>query len=173
MLQQLSIFDEENSNQQPVFDYVEHVKRLVAKDYMSTIQWRVYNYLTKNCLGKKNRISMMELSNIFTPQSSDGREMREIIKVIKIKQVAKIGTIGGYYIMSVDEYDREVARAKARLETIIEVSQQQFPEIKLWLHARVEEHKGEWIAQGQMQIPHTGYERIFIRQYAEDYERGL
>jgi len=170
MTTQISIFDDEV--QAPQYDYVDELRRLVDVDYMNTLCWNVYKYLTKHCLTKKNRISMMALSKMFTPHSKDGREMRDVIQTIKMKQVAKIGTIGGYYIMSKEEYDREIARAKKRIETIIQVSQSQFPEIRKWLHARTEEHKGEWIAQGQMQIQFTGYERLFIRQFAEDYLKG-
>lgn len=69
------------------------------------------------------------------------REIRKIIETLKLKQVAKIGTLNGYYIMSIDEYQKELNAAKLRIEKSIIVFESQFPEEKNFLHAVVHRNK--------------------------------
>ncbi len=157
----------EIQNEFNLFNLPQEPTRLVPKDYMHNPEWNVYTELKKH-LTKENCIKASDLAEIV---KVDTRTLREIIKTLRQKQNAKIiGDSNGYYIGSTEEFEEWAWQRLKRTATSLTTTLDLFPNSKKIFFALLNAYKKNGIAQGQSQIQFTGYEREFIRQFAEDYE---
>lgn len=158
-MQQLSIFDLETMKN----------KLLVSNEYMNSLEWKVYNELKKH-LTKQNGISASSLASMF---DIDTRQLRDVITTLRNKQEAKIiGDDSGYYIGSKQEFEvyikSRIKRTLSSIKTTLDLS----PNAKNIMYWFLNEYENKGIAEGQMQLQFNGWEREFIRQYAEEYIKG-
>ncbi len=155
--------------QMNIDDYLGNTsKRMVAKDYMNTLDWYVYDTI-KLHLGKENAISAKKLAEIFEISE---RTLRKIIEKIRGKQHAKIiGDDNGYYIGTKKEFDMWFSIRMNRTLSSIETTLNMNPESKRIIYWYLKTYHKDAIQQGQTQLQFNGWEQEFIRQFAEDYEK--
>ena len=140
--------------------------RLVPKNYMSTLQWYVYDIL-KLHLTKDNAIKAICLANMF---EIDTRQIREIVTVIRSKQNAKIiGDNNGYYIGTEEEFNEWIKARIKRTMSSIKTTLDLTPNAKNIFYWLLNEYNKQNIEKGQSQLQFNGWEQEFIRQYAEEY----
>ena len=164
---QTSIFDFEEQEQTKTEKYFERVERLVPKDYMPTLYWRVFKKLTTQHLTKKNAINMVELARQL---GISDRDVREVMEQLPKFQVAKIiGDNNGYYVGTIEEWGIYQERQLARVKSVLDKFIAQFPHLKGAIHNETRENTSQPLAHKQTQIQFTGYERLFEKQYAEDF----
>ena len=143
--------------------------RLVDKHYMTTLEWNIYREL-KNHLTKKNAISASELSEMFMINE---RDLRTIIETLRSKHQAKIiGDVNGYYIGTKEEFDTWIISRLRRTLSSMKTTLDLEPGLKNLMYWFLNNYGNKGVAQGQQQIQFTGFEREFIRMYAEDYFKG-
>ena len=158
MTEQLNIFDEQYQKPLPT--------RLVDKHYMHNLEWGVYEEL-KLHLTKDYAIKACELAELFETTT---RQLRDVISTLRSKQNAKIiGDSNGYYIGSELEFEQfmnpRTKRTMSSMKTTLDLDPNR---IKLfyWL---LNQYDKTGILKGQTQLQFNGWEREFIRQFAEDY----
>jgi len=144
--------------------------RLVLKDYMHTIEHEVKAVLVGH-LTKENAISAQALAELF---EIDTRQLRDVIASLRSKQNAKIiGDNNGYYIGTEEEFDEwihsRIKRTFSSLQTTLDLSPNS-TNLFYWL---LNKYDKTGIAKGQTQLQFNGWEREFIRQFAEDYDKNL
>lgn len=167
-IKQFDIFDIMEKEQ-------EQAKRLVKND-LGSLSYNVLKYLKENALGKKNQISGKELAKVFNFDNTS-QVRYHINKIRNSKNVTvKIGSdLNGYYIPTTFEYLESVKFVIEKTLSMIETSINLMPEIKDTLHLAVGHFykKADKAVEGQAQIQFTGYERDFIRRFAERYEEDF
>lgn len=167
-IKQFDIFDIMEKEQ-------EQAKRLVKND-LGSLSYNILKYLKNNALGKKNQVSGKELVRVFN--LNDTSQVRyHINKIRNSKNVtAKIGSdLNGYYIPTTFEYLESVKFIIEKTLSMIETSINLIPGIEEVFHIAVGYFykKADKAVEGQAQIQFTGYERDFIRRFAERYEEDF
>lgn len=134
----------------------------IVENGLSSLHWRVYNFLKSSCIGKENAISMNSLSDVFMVS---GRDIRQIIK--DISEYSIINTIiatssKGYYI---PKNEIEAKEANIMLKKRLESSIKRYISNSLddvnWLFNYVKSLKEEYekAPQAQTVLQFNGYEK--------------
>lgn len=159
-----------------LFDYygeeVKESKRLVDNSNLNSNDYYVLEYLKQNGLGKKNKVSGSELQKMFGYDSTV--KVRNHIK--KLRNDPTVDVIigsdnGGYYIPTQDEYFESVAlmlnKTLSQVETIVKM----YPRSAKMVHivASSTYKKVDKAPLRQTQIKFNGWERDFIKRFADDY----
>ncbi len=145
-------------------------KRLVDKYYMTTLEWEVYNEFKRH-LTKENAISAYQLSEMFM---IDTRQLRDVITTLRNKMGAKIiGDVNGYYIGTKEEFELWIISRMKRTLTSMKTTLDLYPGAKNLMYWFLNGYDNKGIAQGQQQLQFNGWEREFIRQFAEDYLKPI
>ena len=146
---------------------VPESKRLVSNNYMKGLLGPVYREM-KNHLTKDFAIKASDLAEMF---EIDTRGLRKIIDKLRSQQHAKIiGDNNGYYIGTKEEFEEwfgsmRLKRTLSSIGTTLDMN----PAAKKIIYWFLNKYYNTGIAQGQTQIQFNGWEREFIRQFAEDY----
>jgi hypothetical protein len=141
-------------------------KRLVGRNYMTGLMGPIYREL-KNHLTKDNAIKAMDLAEIF---DIDTRQLRKVIEQLRSQQNAKIiGDNNGYYIGTKEEFEEWIGMRIKRTLTSVGTTLDLNPGAKKIIFWYLNTIKRTELAPGQTQIQFNGWEREFIRQFAEDY----
>jgi len=141
-------------------------KRLVGRNYMTGLMGPIYREL-KNHLTKDNAIKAMDLAELF---DIDTRQLRKVIEQLRSQQNAKIiGDNNGYYIGTKEEFEEWIGMRIKRTLTSVGTTLDLNPGAKKIIFWYLNTIKRTELAPGQTQIQFNGWEREFIRQFAEDY----
>lgn len=141
-------------------------KRLVGKNYMTGMLGPIYREL-KNHLTKDNAIKAVDLAELY---DMDTRTLRKIIEQLRSQQNAKIiGDNNGYYIGTKEEFEEWIGMRLKRTLTSVGTTLDLDPGAKKIIFWYLNTIKRTEPARGQTQIQFNGWEREFIRQFAEDY----
>jgi hypothetical protein len=141
-------------------------KRLVGRNYMTGLMGPIYRELKKH-LTKDNAIKAMDLAEIF---DIDTRQLRKVIEQLRSQQNAKIiGDNNGYYIGTKEEFEEWIGMRIKRTLTSVGTTLDLNPGAKKIIFWYLNTIKRTELAPGQTQIQFNGWEREFIRQFAEDY----
>ena len=159
------------TEQQNLFEQEPYIpKRLVAKDYMHNLEWGVYEEL-KQHLTKEHSIKADSLAELFEINT---RTLRDVIDNIRSKQQAKIiGDSNGYYIGTRAEFDKWFSGRMKRTLSSIETTLNMNPEADKIIYWFLNKYCKTAVQQGQSQLQFNGWEREFIRQFAEDYKKEM
>ena len=150
-------------------DFNEETTVLVDKHYMQTKDWNIYKEITENHLTKENAISASALAEMF---ETNTRTIRDIIEKLRSKQYAKIiGDNNGYYVGTTKEFEEWFSARLKRTLTSIETTLNMNPEAKNIVYWFLNKYHRLGVSQGQAQLQFNGWEREFIRQFAEDYRK--
>ena len=160
-MKQYSIFDEE----------MIVSKRLVKSD-LTSLQWRLLDYLKKYALGEKNAVKGRELAYQFGLRNT--AEVRTIIKKLRTSPQVQV-IIGsnnrGYYIPYKDEYINSISLMLNKTLSMVETAINLFPASAEIIHKAVGYHykKRDKGVHNQEQIRFNEWERELINRYAEKY----
>lgn len=140
------------------------------KKVLTTLHWRIYDYLKDNCTGKDNKVSMHDLALWFGVSS---RKVREVIK--DLTESDKIYTIiattpKGYYIPSNElEMNEANKMLKSRIEGALTRYFANTPNDRDWLYNLISDLKDQYDTppQAQTVIQFTGNERETINYFGE------
>jgi hypothetical protein len=141
-------------------------KRLVGRNYMTGLMGLIYTEL-KNHLTKDNAIKAVDLAEIF---DIDTRHLRKVIEQLRSQQNAKIiGDNNGYYIGTKEEFEEWIGMRIKRTLSSVGTTLDLNPGAKKIIFWYLNKIKKTELVPGQTQIQFNGWEREFIRQFAEDY----
>lgn len=160
-MKQYSIFDAE----------MQVSKRLVRND-LTSLQWRLLDYLKEYALGEENAVGGRELKYKFNLKST--AEVRKIIKTLRTSPQVNL-IIGsnnkGYYIPFKDEYIKSVTMVINRALSGIETAINLMPSIESVLHKAIGYYykKADKGSHNQEQIQFNGWEQV-INRFAEKYK---
>ena len=146
---------------------VKKTERLVEKDYMHTIEHKIKNELVNYHRTKEEAIKACDLAEIFGITT---RKLRDIIATIRSKQYTKIiGDSNVYYEGTKQElkewFGARMHRTMSSIMTTLDLN----PDKIKMLYWLLNKYDKKGVLKGQMQLQFNGWEREFIRQFAEDY----
>jgi len=147
-------------------------KRLVDNSKLNSNDYFVLDYLKENGLGKGNEVSGWKYQNMLGYNSTF--KVREHIKKLRNDPTVDViigSNKNGYYIPTEEEYLESVAlmlkKTLSQVETIVKM----YPRSAKMVHivASSTYKKVDKSAIGQTQIKFNGWERDFIKRFANDY----
>lgn len=172
-MKQLSIFDVEVSqdNSNSSSNSSSNSKRLVKTD-LKTQDYVILNYLKKYALGTKNKVSGRHLADVFGFENT--AKIRQHIKRLRIDPTVDViigSDSGGYYIPTQEEYIGSVqlmlGKTLSQIATIVNM----YPRAEKIIQAVAGYHfkRLDKAVEGQTQIQFNGWEREYIKRYADGY----
>lgn len=150
--------------------------RLVNNNGLTSLHYRVLDYLKHNALGKENIKNSNDIIEYFYLDSSV--QVRNLIRDLRTHPSVDVvigSTVKGYYIPKQDELIEAVSYMIGKTLSQIETLVNMFPPSADAIHrvAQFFYQKADKAPQGQQQMKFNGWEKDYITRYADDYIKKL